>query len=101
MDFRWLKGERLIKYYESLRGYQRGFCSDCGSPIINRVGPNWTAPAAFPRYHPRGADKQRNPRFGWVKWRITPLANPPYSLVFRSPPTLIPLLYYVHDHRRP
>jgi hypothetical protein len=25
-DFRWLKGEHLIKYYESPRGYQRGFC---------------------------------------------------------------------------
>jgi hypothetical protein len=47
-QFRWLKGEHLIKYYESPRGYQRGFCSDCGSPIINRAGPNWPAPAAFP-----------------------------------------------------
>jgi hypothetical protein len=52
-DFRWLKGEHLIKYYESPRGYQRGFCSDCGSPIINRAGPNWTAPAAFPDTTPQ------------------------------------------------
>ncbi len=52
-DFRWLKGEHLIKYYESPRGYQRGFCSTCGSPIINRAGPNWTAPAAFPDTTPQ------------------------------------------------
>ncbi len=52
-DFRWLKGEHLIKYYESPRGYQRGFCSTCGSPIINRAGPNWTAPPAFPDTTPQ------------------------------------------------
>ena len=52
-DFRWLKGEHLIKYYESPRGYQRGFCSTCGSPIINRARPNWTAPAAFPDTSPQ------------------------------------------------
>ena len=52
-DFRWLKGEHLIKYYESPRGYQRGFCSECGSPIINRAGPNWQAPAAFPDTTPQ------------------------------------------------
>ncbi len=52
-DFRWLKGEHLIKYYESPRGYQRGFCSDCGSPIINRAGPNWKAPAEFPDTTPQ------------------------------------------------
>jgi hypothetical protein len=47
-DFHWLAGEHLVKFYESPRGYQRGFCSDCGSPIINRSGPNWTPPADFP-----------------------------------------------------
>ena len=47
-DFRWLEGEHLIKFYESLRGYQRGFCRECGSPIINRAGPNWKPPAEFP-----------------------------------------------------
>jgi hypothetical protein len=47
-DFHWLHGEPLIKYYESPRGYLRGFCSECGSPVINKAGPNWTAPAAFP-----------------------------------------------------
>jgi hypothetical protein len=47
-DFRWLKGEHLVKFYESSRGYQRGFCGACGSPIINRNGPNWKPPAEFP-----------------------------------------------------
>jgi hypothetical protein len=37
-DFRWVAGEHLIKYYESPRGYQRGFCRACSSPIINRAG---------------------------------------------------------------
>jgi hypothetical protein len=45
---RWLQGEHLIKYYESPRGYLRGFCGDCGSPILNRIGSNWKAPAEFP-----------------------------------------------------
>jgi len=40
-DFRWLEGENLFKYYESPRGYLRGFCSDCRSPIVNRAEPNW------------------------------------------------------------
>ena len=47
-DLRWLSGEHLIKYWESPRGLQRGFCRECGSPIVNRPGPNWKAPAAFP-----------------------------------------------------
>src|SRR6202051_3125632 len=46
-DFRWLKGEHLVKFYESSRGYQRGFCRACGSPIINRNGPNLKPPAGF------------------------------------------------------
>jgi hypothetical protein len=47
-DFRWIEGEHLIKYYESPRAYLRGFCRECGSPIINRAGPNWKPPAEFP-----------------------------------------------------
>ena len=47
-DFRFLAGEHLVKFYESPRGYMRGFCRDCGSPILNKAGPNWQAPAAFP-----------------------------------------------------
>jgi hypothetical protein len=26
-----------------------GFCRECGSPIINRAGPNWDRAAQFPR----------------------------------------------------
>jgi hypothetical protein len=48
-DFRWLQGEHLIKYYESAGGYLRGFCRECGSPIINLTGPNWKRAAHFPR----------------------------------------------------
>jgi hypothetical protein len=48
-DFQWLQGEHLIKYYESEGGYLRGFCRECGSPIINRTGPNWKRAAQFPR----------------------------------------------------
>src|ERR1700744_6390105 len=47
-DFRWLEGEHLIKFYESPRGYQRGFCREGVSPIINRAVPNWNPPAEFP-----------------------------------------------------
>jgi len=47
-DFRWISGKHLIKYYESPRGYRRGFCSECGSPILNTAGPHWKAPTAFP-----------------------------------------------------
>jgi hypothetical protein len=39
-DFRWLQGEELVKYHETAGGYQRGFCGECGSPILNRTGPN-------------------------------------------------------------
>jgi hypothetical protein len=48
-DFRWLQGEHLVKYYESAGGYLRGFCRECGSPILNRAGPNWKGTAQFPR----------------------------------------------------
>jgi len=47
-DFFWLRGEDLVKFYESERGYQRCFCGECGSPILNRTGPRWKAPTAFP-----------------------------------------------------
>ena len=48
-DLRWLQGENLVKYYEGGGGYLRGFCRECGSPIINRAGPNWKRAAQFPR----------------------------------------------------
>jgi hypothetical protein len=35
-DFKWVQGEELVRYYESSPGFQRGFCSRCGSPIVNR-----------------------------------------------------------------
>jgi len=35
-DFRWLRGEELITWYESSPGTQRGFCSRCGSPLLSR-----------------------------------------------------------------
>jgi hypothetical protein len=47
-DVRWLQGEDLIKFYETSRGYLRGFCRNCGSPVINKNGPNWKSPAEFP-----------------------------------------------------
>ncbi|MGA7986379.1 MAG: GFA family protein [Burkholderiales bacterium] len=35
-DFRWLRGEELVTYYESSPGNQRGFCRVCGSPLLSR-----------------------------------------------------------------
>lgn len=35
-DFKWVKGEGLVTYFESSPGFHRGFCSVCGSPIVNR-----------------------------------------------------------------
>ena len=35
-DFKWLQGEELVKYHESSPGFRRGFCGNCGSPIVNR-----------------------------------------------------------------
>ena len=38
-DFHWVKGQDLVKFYESSPGSRRGFCSVCGSPVVNRVEP--------------------------------------------------------------
>ena len=35
-DFKWVQGEALVKFYESTPGTFRGFCSACGSPIVNK-----------------------------------------------------------------
>ncbi len=35
-DFRFLKGEHLLTYYESSPGERRSFCKTCGSVIITR-----------------------------------------------------------------
>jgi hypothetical protein len=40
-DFKWLQGEDQVKYYESSPGFRRGFCRNCGSPVVNRVGSNY------------------------------------------------------------
>ena len=38
-DFRWIEGKELVRYFESSTDAHRGFCSVCGSPVLNRVGP--------------------------------------------------------------
>jgi hypothetical protein len=35
--FRWLRGEELVRYYESSPGNYRGFCSVCGSNLISKL----------------------------------------------------------------
>jgi hypothetical protein len=35
-DFKWVRGEELVTFYESSPGGFRGFCRVCGSPIINK-----------------------------------------------------------------
>ena len=35
-EFRWLRGEQLLKSYESSPGKRRFFCANCGSPLVAR-----------------------------------------------------------------
>ncbi|ALM86000.1 GFA family protein [Bordetella sp. N] len=35
-EFRWKRGETLVRFYESSPGQHRGFCSVCGSNILTR-----------------------------------------------------------------
>jgi hypothetical protein len=35
-DFRWVSGEELLTWYESSPGNHRGFCRQCGSPMLSR-----------------------------------------------------------------
>jgi hypothetical protein len=35
-DFRWVRGEELVRYYESSPGQHRGFCSNCGSNLFTK-----------------------------------------------------------------
>lgn len=35
-DLRWLRGEQLVRFYESSPGEHRGFCSVCGSNIFTK-----------------------------------------------------------------
>jgi hypothetical protein len=41
-DFKWVKGEALITWFESSPGNHRGFCSRCGSPLLSRFDQNQT-----------------------------------------------------------
>lgn len=47
-DFEWVQGEELVTFYESTPGMFRGFCSVCGSPILNKFGPKAPAVAFRP-----------------------------------------------------
>ena len=47
-DFEWLQGEELVKYYESSPGFRRGFCGNCGTPVVNRPGPGYKGIAVNP-----------------------------------------------------
>jgi hypothetical protein len=47
-DFKWLQGEELVRYYESSPDFHRGFCGNCGSPLVNRPGPNSLNARAVP-----------------------------------------------------
>ena len=35
-DFKWHQGEDLVSFYESTPGVLRGFCTVCGSPVVNK-----------------------------------------------------------------
>ena len=35
-EFRWVRGEPLVRYYTSSPGQHRGFCSVCGSNLVTR-----------------------------------------------------------------
>ncbi len=35
IDLHWVHGEDKLKYYKSSPGFHRGFCNNCGSPIVN------------------------------------------------------------------
>ena len=52
-DFKWIRGEELVTYYEATRGYRRGFCRVCGSPILNRAEPH----SRVAESHPQSLDE--------------------------------------------
>lgn len=35
-QFHWLRGQELVRFYESSPGEHRGFCSTCGSNILTK-----------------------------------------------------------------
>jgi hypothetical protein len=47
-DFKWVQGEELVKFYESTPGSFRGFCSVCGSPVLNKFDSRSTSVALVP-----------------------------------------------------
>ena len=34
-DFRWVAGKELVRSHQSSPGFHRGFCGQCGSPVVN------------------------------------------------------------------
>ena len=34
-DFRWVSGEELVRSHQTSPGFHRGFCGQCGSPVVN------------------------------------------------------------------
>jgi hypothetical protein len=38
-DFKWVRGEDMVKFYQSSPDFHRGFCGVCGSPVVNWNGP--------------------------------------------------------------
>lgn len=40
VDFRWVAGEDLVRFYESSPGNHRGFCRICGSPVLTKFDSN-------------------------------------------------------------
>jgi hypothetical protein len=36
-EFRWVRGEQLVRYFESSPGQHRGFCSVCGSNLVTKM----------------------------------------------------------------
>jgi hypothetical protein len=47
-DFEWIMGEELVSFYESSPETYRGFCSVCGSPVVNKFGPKSKAASFNP-----------------------------------------------------
>jgi hypothetical protein len=39
-EFRWTRGEELVRYFESSAGNHRGFCSVCGSNLVSKFDHN-------------------------------------------------------------
>lgn len=39
-DIRWVRGDGLIRFYESSKGEKRGFCSVCGSNVFTKFDSN-------------------------------------------------------------